>query len=163
MAVIFLEIGQEVHFTGGSLYDAVNAGVAEGYISGKLRLSIVEDPLRRVNTENNTPAVIHTAITNGDRVKIMVAPKGFGSENMSRTKMFTPSASAEDIINFVIETADVAGSNPCPPITVGVGIGGDFEYAAYLPYRKVHLVCKRFFGYRQVAVAVHVQDYHFLT
>ena len=132
MAVIFLEIGQEVHFTGGSLYEAINAGVAEGYVNGKLRLSIVKDPLRRVNTENNTPAVIHTSVTDGDKVKIMVAPKGFGSENMSRMKMFTPSASADDIVDFIISVADVAGSNPCPPITVGVGIGGDFEYAAYL-------------------------------
>lgn len=132
MAVIFLEIGQDVHFTGGSLYDAVNAGVAKGYVDGKLRLSVVKDPIRRGNTENNTPAVIHTSITDGDKVRIMVAPKGFGSENMSRMKMFTPSASVDDIVGFVTGTADIAGSNPCPPIVLGVGIGGDFEQCALL-------------------------------
>ena len=132
MAVIFLEIGQDVHFTGGDLYTAINEGVAKGYVEGKLRLSVVKDPLRRVNTNNNTPAIIHTTIVSGDKVKITVAPKGFGSENMSRMKMFTPSATADDIIDFVVETVSVAGSNPCPPITVGVGIGGDFEYAALL-------------------------------
>lgn len=132
MAVIFLEIGQEVHFTGGDLYTAINEGVAKGYVDGRLRLSVVKDPLRRVNTNNNTPAIIHTAIVSGDKVKLTVAPKGFGSENMSRMKMFTPSATADDIIDFVVETVSVAGSNPCPPITVGVGIGGDFEYAALL-------------------------------
>ncbi len=132
MAVIFLEIGQDVHFTGGSLYEAVNAGVAKGYTEGYLRLSVVRDPLRRVNTGDNTPAVIHTSIADGERVKITVAPKGFGSENMSRLKMFTPSATREDIIAFVTETASLAGSNPCPPITVGVGLGGDFEQSALL-------------------------------
>ena len=132
MAVIFLEIGQDVHFTGGNLCDAINEGVAKGYVDGKLRLSVVSDPLRRVNTNNNTPAIIHTSIVDGEQVKIMVAPKGFGSENMSRLKMFTPSATKEDIIDFVTETASIAGSNPCPPITVGVGIGGDFEQVAYL-------------------------------
>lgn len=132
MAVIFLEIGQDVHFTGGSLYEAINEGVAKGYVEGKLRLSVVKDPLRRVNTNNNTPAIIYTSIVDGDKVKIMVAPKGFGSENMSRLKMFTPSATKEDIIAFVTETVSLAGSNPCPPIVVGVGIGGDFEQVAYL-------------------------------
>ena len=132
MAVIFLEIGQDVHFTGGSLYKAINEGVAKGYVEGKLRLSVVKDPLRRVNTGDNTPAIIHTSIVDGDKVKIMAAPKGFGSENMSRIKMFTPSATREDIIAFVTETVNVAGSNPCPPIVVGVGIGGDFEQCAYL-------------------------------
>ncbi len=132
MAVIFLEIGQDVHFVGGNLYNAINEGVAKGYVDGKLRLSVVNDPLRRVNTNNNTPAIIHTSIVDGDKVKIMVAPKGFGSENMSRLKMFTPSATKEDIIGFVTETVSLAGSNPCPPIVVGVGIGGDFEQVAYL-------------------------------
>lgn len=132
MAVIFLEIGQDVHFTGGSLYEAVNRGVAKGYVGGKLRLSVVKDPIRRSNTNDNTPAVIHTFITDGDRVKITVAPKGFGSENMSRMKMFTPSASVDDIVAFVTETVNVAGSNPCPPIVLGVGIGGDFEQCAFL-------------------------------
>lgn len=132
MAVIFLEIGQDVHFTGGSLYTAINEGVAKGYVEGKLRLSVVADPLKRVNTGDNTPAIIHTSIVDGDKVKIMVAPKGFGSENMSKMKMFTPSATTEDIVAFVTEVVNTAGSNPCPPIVVGVGIGGDFEQCAYL-------------------------------
>lgn len=132
MAVIFLEIGQDVHFVGGSLYDAINQGVADGYTQGYLRKSIVADPLERVNTNDNTPAVIHTAIVEGDLVKIDVCPKGFGSENMSALKMFTPSATHEDIINFVVDTISKAGSNPCPPIVVGVGIGGNFEHCAYL-------------------------------
>ena len=135
MAVIFLEIGQDVHFVGGELYKAINEGVAKGYIDGKLRLSVVGDPLKRVNTNDNTPAIIHTTITSGDRVHITVAPKGFGSENMSGMKMFTPSAAADDIVDFVVSVADKAGSNPCPPITVGVGIGGYFEYAALLAKR----------------------------
>lgn len=132
MAVIFLDIGQDVHFIGGSLYEAVNNGVAKGYTEGYLRCSVVSDPLERVNTGNNTPAVIHTQIVDGDKVHISVCPKGFGSENMSRLKMFTPSATIEDIENFVVETASVAGSNPCPPMVIGIGIGGDFEQCAYL-------------------------------
>lgn len=132
MAVVFAEIGQDVHITGGAFEDAVNEGVAKGYVEGKLRLSVVGDPLERVNTGNNTPAVIHTRIVSGEKISLMVAPKGFGSENMSKLKMFTPSASKEDIVNFIIETASAAGSNPCPPIVVGVGIGGDFEQCAYL-------------------------------
>lgn len=131
MAVIFAEVGQDIHIN-GNFEDAVNKGVAEGYVSGKLRLSVVKDPLERVNTGDNTPAIIHTRIVPGDKIKLNVAPKGFGSENMSRLKMFTPSASKEDIINFVVETVSVAGSNPCPPIVVGVGLGGDFEYSALL-------------------------------
>ncbi len=132
MAVVFAEIGQDVHIANGLFEDAVNEGVARGYVDGKLRLSIVRDPLERVNTNNNTPAVIHTRVVGGDKIKLTVAPKGFGSENMSRLKMFTPSATKEDIIKFVVETVSVAGSNPCPPIVVGVGIGGDFEYSALL-------------------------------
>lgn len=131
MAVIFAEIGQEVHIN-GDFEAAVNAGVARGYIDGRLRLSIVRDPLNRVNTGDNTPAVIHTRLVPGDKIKLMVAPKGFGSENMSRLRMFTPSAAHEDIVDFVAETVSIAGSNPCPPIVVGVGIGGDFEYSALL-------------------------------
>lgn len=131
MAVVFAEVGQDVHII-GNFEDAVNAGVAEGYVKGKLRLSVVKDPLERVNTCDNTPAIIHTRIVPGDKIKLTVAPKGFGSENMSRLKMFTPSATKEDIIKFVVETVSVAGSNPCPPIVVGVGIGGDFEYSALL-------------------------------
>lgn len=131
MAVIFLEIGQDVHFVGGALYEAINKGVAKGYTDGYLRKSIVSDPLERVNTNDNTPAVIHTKIVDGDSVKIMVAPKGFGSENMSALKMMTPSATHEEIVDFVVDTVARAGSNPCPPIVVGVGIGGDFESCAY--------------------------------
>lgn len=132
MAVIFLDIGQDVHFVGGSLYEAINKGVSKGYTEGYLRCSVVSDPIERVNTGDNTPAVIHTRIVDGDKVHISVCPKGFGSENMSKLKMFTPSATIEDIENFVVETASVAGSNPCPPMVIGVGIGGDFEQCAYL-------------------------------
>lgn len=132
MAVVFLEIGQDVHFVGGNLYDAVNEGVHNGYVNGLLRCSVVGDPLRRVNTGDNTPAVIHTSIVSGDQVKITVAPKGFGSENMSCLKMLTPASSREDIINYVIESVKTAGGNPCPPIVLGIGIGGDFEQCAYL-------------------------------
>lgn len=131
MAVIFAEIGQEVHID-GDFENAVNQGVARGYVDGKLRLSVVSDPLERVNTGDNTPAIIHTRLVPGDKIRLTVAPKGFGSENMSRLKMFTPSATREDIVNFVVETASIAGSNPCPPIVVGVGIGGDFEQCALL-------------------------------
>lgn len=132
MAVVFIDVGQDVHITGALLEDAVNEGVRQGYTQGLLRLSVVKDPIRRGNTGDNTPAVIHTRIVAGDRVSVTVAPKGFGSENMSRIKMFTPSASREDIIGFVTETAKIAGSNPCPPMVLGVGIGGDFELCALL-------------------------------
>ena len=131
MAVIFAEIGQEVHID-GDFENAVNQGVARGYVDGRLRLSVVSDPLERVNSGDNTPAILHTRLVPGDKIHLTVAPKGFGSENMSRLKMFTPSATREDIVNFVVETASIAGSNPCPPIVVGVGIGGDFEQCALL-------------------------------
>lgn len=132
MAVVFLEIGQDVHFVDGSLYDAVNEGVHNGYINGFLRCSVVSDPLRRVNTKDNTPAVIHTTIVDGENVKITVAPKGFGSENMSKLKMLTPASGREDIINYVLDCVKTAGGNPCPPIVLGIGIGGDFEQCAFL-------------------------------
>lgn len=133
MAVIFAQIGQDVHITGGSFEKAVNDGVSQGYVEGLLRKSVVADPFKsRVNTNDNTPAVIHTAIVDGDKIKITAAPKGFGSENMSRLKMFTPSAKREDIIDFVVGSVKTAGSNPCPPVVIGVGIGGDFEYSAIL-------------------------------
>lgn len=132
MAVVFAEIGQDVHFVGGSFEAAVNKGVARGYTGGYLRCSVVADPLRRVNTGNNTPAVIHTRIVDGSGVKLTVAPKGFGSENMSSVKMFTPSATREDIIDYVVDCARRAGSNPCPPMVLGVGIGGTFEQCALL-------------------------------
>ena len=132
MAVIFAEIGQDVHFVGGSFEAAVNKGVSQGYTEGLLRCSIVADPLRRTNTGDNTSAVIHTRIVDGEKVKLTVAPKGFGSENMSRLKMFTPSAKREDIIDFVVDAVRLAGSNPCPPMVIGIGLGGDFESCAYL-------------------------------
>ena len=132
MAVVFAKIGQEVHFTGGSFAGAVNEGVARGYTEGYLRKSVVSDPLRRVNTGNNTPAVLHIELTEGDKVELTVAPKGFGSENMSALRMFTPSASREDIIDYVVDIVRRAGSNPCPPMVIGVGIGGDFEQCALL-------------------------------
>lgn len=132
MAVVFLEIGQDVHFVGGSLNEAVNKGVHDGYVNGYLRCSVVGDPLRRVNTKDNTPAVIHTHIVDGDKVKITVAPKGFGSENMSRIKMFNPTAQVEEIVEFVYDTVYQAGGNPCPPLVIGVGLGGSFDYAAVL-------------------------------
>ncbi len=132
MVVVFLEIGQEVHFTDGNLYDAVNEGVRQGYSDGYLRKSVVLDPIRRGNTGDNTPAVIHTEIVDGDKVKITFAPKGFGSENMSAIKMLKPSDGRAGIVDFIIETVKLAGSNPCPPIVVGIGIGGTFEKAAIL-------------------------------
>lgn len=132
MAVVFIELGQDVHIEGGTLRDAVNAGVSKGYTEGYLRCSVVGDPLERVNTGDNTPAVLHLELTEGEQVKITVCPKGFGSENMSAMKMMTPAASHEDIVQFVTDCIAKAGSNPCPPIVVGVGIGGNFEHCAYL-------------------------------
>jgi len=132
-AVIFLEVGQEVRFVGGSLEEAINRGVAEGYTEGYLRKSIVSDPLfDRKNTGDNTPAVIHYRIVPGDKVKITVAAKGGGSENMSRLAMLKPADGVEGVKKFVLKTVSDAGPNPCPPITVGVGIGGTFEKVAYL-------------------------------
>lgn len=135
MAVVFLDIGQDVHFIGGDLYSAVNNGVAKGYINGLLRKSIVSDPIKRYNTNDNTPAVIHINIVPGDKVKITVAPKGFGSENMSKIFMLNPADGEEGVIKAVISTVKSAGSKPCPPIVVGVGIGGDFESCALLAKR----------------------------
>ena len=132
MAVVFLEVGQDVHFTGGSLKAAVNEGVRQGYTDGYLRKSVVSDPLLRENTDDNTPAIIHTEITEGDRVKITVAPKGFGSENMSRIFMLKPADGPEGVRNAVITAVREAGANACPPMVVGVGIGGDFEKCAVL-------------------------------
>lgn len=132
MAVVFAEIGQDIHVEGGAFEEAVNEGVRQGYIEGLLRLSVVGDPLRRVNSGDNTPAVIHTRLVLGDKLSLMVAPKGFGSENMSRIKMFTPAAEEGDLVSFVTDTIREAGGNSCPPVVVGVGIGGDFEWCAYL-------------------------------
>lgn len=135
MAVVFIELGQDVHITGGTLRQAVDAGVHKGYLEGYLRCSVVGDPLERVNTADNTPAVIHLELVEGDQMKIAVCPKGFGSENMSQLKMMTPAASQEDIVQFVVDAVAKAGSNPCPPIVVGVGIGGNFEECALLAKR----------------------------
>lgn len=133
MAVLFLELGQEVQIVGGDLNEAINAGVKEAYTEGYLRKSIVADPLfDRINTGDNTPAVIYTQIVPGDRVRIMVTAKGFGSENMSRIKMLKPADGVEGVKDFVVQTAVEAGPNPCPPIVVGVGIGGTMEKAALL-------------------------------
>ncbi|MBR6103112.1 MAG: fumarate hydratase [Ruminococcus sp.] len=132
MAVVFIDIGQEVHFTGGSLTDAINKGVSRGYTEGRLRCSVVGDPLERVNTGDNTPAVLHIRIVEGDKVNITVAPKGFGSENMSKLKMMTPSVTVDEVVDWVVSVVAEAGSNPCPPMVIGVGIGGDFEKCAYL-------------------------------
>lgn len=132
MAVIFLEIGQEVHIEGSSLEDAVNEGVRQGYIEGYLRKSVVKDPIFRENTNDNTPAIIHYSIVPGDTITITVAPKGFGSENMSRVFMLKPSDGIEGVKNAVITAVKDAGPNACPPMVVGVGIGGTFEKCALM-------------------------------
>lgn len=132
MAVVFLEIGQEVHVVGGSLEDAINEGVRQGYKDGFLRKSVVNDPIERINTKDNTPAIIYYDILPGDSFKITVAPKGFGSENMSQIKMLKPSDGINGIKDFVLQVVRDAGPNPCPPIVVGVGIGGTFDKAAFL-------------------------------
>lgn len=132
LACVFLEIGQEVYLEGESLYDAINQGVREGYERGFLRKSVVGDPLRRKNTGDNTPAHIHVDIVPGDKVEVVFAPKGFGSENMSQVKMLSPADGEQGVIDFVVQTVKDAGGNPCPPIVVGVGIGGTFDLAALL-------------------------------
>ena len=132
MAVVFLEIGQDVHLEGGALEDAVNEGVRQGYVEGYLRKSVVRDPLIRENTKDNTPAVLHTRIVDGDRVKIKVAPKGFGSENMSRVFMLKPAEGIEGVKDAVLTAVKDAGPNACPPMVVGVGIGGTFEKCALM-------------------------------
>ena len=132
MACVFIDIGQDVHITGGSLEEAINEGVRQGYAEGFLRKSVVKDPLHRVNTNDNTPALIYYNMVPGDKVKITVAPKGFGSENMSRIAMLKPSDGLEGVKNFVLETVRMAGPNPCPPIVIGIGIGWSFDKAAYL-------------------------------
>ena len=132
MAVVFVEVGQEVHFEGGVLEDAINEGVRLGYVEGYLRKSVVKDPIYRDNTKDNTPAIIHYEMVAGDEVKITVAPKGFGSENMSKIFMLKPSDGLDGVKNAIISTVKDAGPNACPPIIVGVGIGGTFEKAALL-------------------------------
>ena len=132
MACVFVELGQDVHIDGGDFEEAVNNGVRRGYGEGYLRKSVVCDPLRRVNTGDNTPALLTVKLTRGDKMRITVMPKGFGSENMSALKMLKPADGVEGVKNFVLETVEKAGTNPCPPIIVGVGIGGSFDKAAYL-------------------------------
>ena len=132
MAVIFMEIGQDVHFVGGDFEEAVNEGVRRGYVDGYLRKSVVKDPLIRENTKDNTPAILHTKIVPGDKVKITIAPKGFGSENMSRIFMLKPADGLEGVKNAILTAVQDAGPNACPPMVVGVGIGGTFEKCALL-------------------------------
>ena len=161
MAVVFLEIGQEVHITGGSLNDAINLGVHNGYLNGFLRCSVVSDPLRRQNTGDNTPAVIHTTIVPGDGFSVTVAPKGFGSENMSAMRMFTPAASWQDIEDWIVSSVSTAGSNPCPPVVVGVGLGGTIEQCA-LEAKKALLMPMdtpnpdEFYGEKEQALLEHI-------
>lgn len=132
MAVVFVELGQEVQIVGGNITDAINEGVRQGYKEGYLRKSVVEDPLMRKNTGDNTPAIIYYDIVAGNNIKITIAPKGFGSENMSKTKMLKPSDGIKGVEDFIVETVSEAGSNPCPPIVVGVGIGGTLDKATYM-------------------------------
>ena len=132
LAVLFVEIGQDLHIVGGSLTEALNDGIRRGYTSGYLRKSVVADPFARVNTGDNTPAVIHYDFVPGAKLKLTLAPKGFGSENMGALKMFKPADGLEAVLDFVVSTVDKAGANPCPPVIVGVGIGGTMEKAAFL-------------------------------
>ncbi len=132
MAVVFLEVGQEVHLVGGNIEDAVNDGVSRGYTDGYLRKSVVRDPLDRVNTDDNTPAVIHYSIVPGENVRITLAPKGFGSENMSKVCMLKPADGADGVLDAIVNAVKEAGPNACPPVVVGVGIGGTFEKCAIL-------------------------------
>lgn len=132
MACVFMDIGQDVHFVGGLLEEAINEGIRQGYKDGYLRKSVVKDPIDRVNTLDNTPAVIYYNIVAGDKIKIVVAPKGFGSENMSGIAMLKPADGIEGVKKFIIETVKKAGPNPCPPMVIGVGIGGTFDKVAYL-------------------------------
>ena len=135
MAIVYADIGQDVHITGGLFKDAVNEGVRRGYEHGYLRKSIVRDPIRRENTEDNTPAVIHTRLVAGEHIALTVAPKGFGSENMSAMRLFLPSDSLGTIEDFIVGSVERAGSNPCPPVVLGVGLGGTIEQAALLSKR----------------------------
>ena len=134
MAIVFADVGQDVHII-GDFEAAIHEGVKRGYVDGLLRKSVVADPLRRINTKDNTPAIIHTRLVPGDQIILTVAPKGFGSENMSRLAMLTPSAGVQGVKEFVLETVRLAGANPCPPMVLGVGVGGDFEQVAELAKR----------------------------
>ena len=132
MAVVFMEIGQEVHFEGGNLEDAINEGVRKGYVEGFLRKSVVDDPIIRNNTKDNTPAVIHYSVVPGDKVKITISPKGFGSENVSKVYMLKPADGIEGVKNAILSVVKDAGPNACPPMVIGVGIGGTFEKCALM-------------------------------
>lgn len=132
MAVVFIKVGQDVHIEGGNLEDAINEGIRQGYVEGYLRKSVVRDPIERENTKDNTPGVIHYEIVPGDKIELTVAPKGFGSENMSRVCMLKPADGIEGVKNAILETVKLAGPNACPPLVIGVGIGGTFEKCALL-------------------------------
>lgn len=132
MAIVFAEIGQDVHLVDGQIEDAINEGVRQGYVEGFLRKSVVKDPIDRVNTNDNTPAIIHYSIVPGDKIKLTLAPKGFGSENMSRVVMLKPADGIEGVKKVILDTVDAAGPNACPPLVVGVGVGGDFEKCALM-------------------------------
>lgn len=132
MAIVFIEVGQDVHFVGGNIEDAINEGVRKGYVDGFLRKSVVADPIERINTKDNTPAIVHYSIVPGDKVNITFAPKGFGSENMSRTFMLKPADGIEGVKDAIITAVKDAGPNACPPMVVGVGVGGDFEKCAIM-------------------------------
>lgn len=132
MAIVFAQIGQDVHIVGGNIEDAINEGVRQGYVDGFLRKSVVKDPIERVNTKDNTPAIIHYSIVPGDKVTLTLAPKGFGSENMSRVVMLKPADGIEGVKKVILDTVEAAGPNACPPLVVGVGIGGDFEKCALM-------------------------------
>ncbi len=155
MAVVFLEIGQDVHLTGGSLNDAVNEGVRRGYTEGFLRKSVVGDPLERINTGDNTPAVIHTEIVDGDRVTVTVTAKGFGSENTSRIFMLKPADGEEGVKNAVITAVKDAGANACPPMVIGVGVGGNFEKCAILAKRALTRTVGTFSPLPHIAAMEH--------
>lgn len=185
MVYVSVELGQEVHIIGGALEDAIHEGVRQGYAEGYLRKSVVKDPLNRVNTGDNTPASITYSVVPGEHLRILIAPKGFGSENMSRLKMLKPSEGLEGVIDFVLETVTLAGSNPCPPIIVGIGIGGTFDRVAAMakkalmrsldtenpdPYyqaleasllEKINAlgIGPQGFGGRTTALAVHIEAY----
>ena len=161
MAVIFMKVGQEVHFDGGNLTEAVNEGVRQGYVDGYLRKSVVKDPIYRDNTKDNTPAVIHYEIVEGDRIDITLAPKGFGSENMSAMRMFTPAASWQNIEDWIVSSVSTAGSNPCPPVIVGVGLGGTIEQCALEAKKALMMPMDtpnpdEFYGEKEQALLEHI-------
>ena len=145
MAVVFIEIGQDVHIEGENLEDAINEGVRQGYVDGYLRKSVVSDPIIRENTKDNTPAVIHYSIVPGENIKITVAPKGFGSENMSKVFMLKPADGIEGVKDAVLTAVNEAGPNACPPMVVGVGIGGTFEKCAILAKKSFGKACRQQF------------------